>query len=100
MTLRRDIAKLAHEDPTLRADLVLLLRQRGRVAFNKENPVELLSQIAKVLDSRGFKALSKKIKESDIMKAIRDAVDKQSGVANMNDEEKAVWIGRVGREVR
>ena len=95
MSLRRDLAKLAHDKPETRADILPLLR---RTAFNKENPVELLSQLAKVVDKRGFKALSKAIKKSDLMKSIQQAVDNRSGVAEMNEDEKAVWVGRLGSE--
>jgi hypothetical protein len=92
-----DLARLAHEKPEMRAFLVPLLRKE---AFNKENPVELLSQLMKVVRKRGFGALADAIKRSDLMEAIQKAVDKRSGVADMTPEQKAVWMGRVARSKR
>jgi len=89
-----DLTRLAHENPEMRAALVPLIRKQ---AFNKENPVELLSQLMKVVRKRGFDALADAIKRSDLMQSIQKAVDTRSGVADMTPEQKAVWLGRTAR---
>jgi hypothetical protein len=92
MGLRKDLAKLAHDNPELRERVVPLLRKE---AFNKENPIELLSQLVKVLAKQGFGALASAVRRSDLMHSVQEAVDRRSGVADMSPEERSVWLGRV-----
>jgi ABC-type nitrate/sulfonate/bicarbonate transport system substrate-binding protein len=71
---------------------VVASRWLTRTAFNKENPVDLLSQLVKVLERAADE--SKKIEDDEAADVLRDAV---GSVRNVSREVQTAWRHRSKR---